>query len=279
MVTPLRIAFVEWPEGLSTYDTRWAELKDSVTAARPDILITNELPFGPWLADSAVFSEDEARLSLRTHDQGLEELTDLRLPAVISSRPVRSGKRLANEAFVLENGVIRPLHRKQYFPNEPGWFESEWYAGDDSDFGVAGVLGIKVGVLLCTEAMFNERARAYGKQQASLIVIPRASGVDIRPWKIAGAMAALVSGAYVVSSNRVGRSKSGTRFGGRGFAYAPHGRLLAGTTQANPVRTFELDPKTARIAQRAYPCYVPELNERRCCVTTVSAADSVHVRV
>src|SRR6185369_15792688 len=102
MVTPLRIAFVEWPEGLSTYDTRWAELKDSVTAARPDILITNELPFGPWLADSAVFSEDEARLSLRTHDQGLEELTDLRLPAVISSRPVRSGKRLANEAFVLE---------------------------------------------------------------------------------------------------------------------------------------------------------------------------------
>jgi N-carbamoylputrescine amidase len=70
------------------------------------------------------------------------------------------------------------LHRKQYFPNEPGWFESEWYSGDGSGFKVADVLGLKVGVLFCTEAMFNERARAYGKQGASLIVIPRASGVN-----------------------------------------------------------------------------------------------------
>jgi N-carbamoylputrescine amidase len=131
---------------------------------------------------------------------------------------VWSGKRLANEAFVLENGVVRPLHRKQYFPNEPGWFESEWYAGDSSGFGVAEVLGITVGVLLCTEAMFNERARAYGKQKASLIAVPRASGGDLASWKIAGAMASLVSGAYVVSSNRIGRSRGGAQFGGVGFA-------------------------------------------------------------
>jgi N-carbamoylputrescine amidase len=172
---------------------------------------------------------------------------------------VWNGKRLANEAFVLQNRAARPLHRKQYFPNEPGWFESEWYSGDDSGFGVAEIMGIKVGVLLCTEAMFNERARAYGKEQASLIVIPRASGMDINSWKIAGAMASLVSGAYVVSSNRVGRSNGGTRFGGGGFAYAPHGHLLAMTAPANPVQTLELDPKMSTLAQRAYPCYVPEL--------------------
>ena len=61
----LRIAFVEWPEGLSTDDPLWDELKDSVTVARPDILITNELPFGRWLADSAVFSREEAHPSDR----------------------------------------------------------------------------------------------------------------------------------------------------------------------------------------------------------------------
>jgi N-carbamoylputrescine amidase len=255
----LRIAFVEWPEGLSTGDDQWAALKDSVTAAHPDILITNELPFGAWLSDSEVFSEDEAHVSLRAHEKGLEGLSDLDLPAVISSRPVWNGTRLANEAFVLENGAVRPLHRKQYFPNEPGWFESQWYAGDTSGFCVAEVLGIRVGVLLCTEAMFNERARAYGKQEASLVVIPRASGVDIEPWKIAGAMASIVSGAYVVSSNRVGRSKGGTRFGGGGFAYAPQGRLLALTVPNNPVQTVELDLKVSAFAQRAYPCYVPEL--------------------
>lgn len=255
----LRIAFVEWPEGLSVYDRGWGELKQSIAAARADILITNELPFGRWLADRRDFSEDEAHLSLRAHQQGLEGLIDLRLPAVISSRPVRNGKGLANEAFVLENGTVRPLHRKQYFPEEPGWFESQWYAGDGSGFRVAEILGIKVGVLLCTEAMFNEHARAYGKQQASLIVIPRASGVSIASWKLAGAMASLVSGAYVVSSNRVGTSPSGARFGGGGFAYAPHAQLLAETAPDHPVETLELDPQVSAAARREYPCYVPEL--------------------
>jgi N-carbamoylputrescine amidase len=255
----MRIAFVEWPEALSTTDAQWKQLKDSASAVRPDILITNELPFGPWLADSAVFSKSEAHLSIRAHEKGLEGLIDLALPAIISSRPVWNGNRLANEAFVLESGTARPLHRKQYFPSEPGWFESQWYAGDDSGFGVAEIIGIKVGVLLCTEAMFNERARAYGKQEATLVVIPRATGTDIKSWKIAGAMASLVSGAYVVSSNRVGRSRGGTHFGGGGFAYAPRGRLLAMTAPANPVQTLELDPKIAASAQRAYPCYVPEL--------------------
>ena len=258
-MTALRIAFVEWPESLSTNDAAWQKSRGSVIAARPDILVTNELPFGSWLADAPMFSEVEAQLSIRAHEKGLEELIDLNLPAVISSRPVWNGKRLANEAFVLENGILRALHRKQYFPNEPGWFESEWYAGDASGFGVAEVLGLTLGVLVCTEAMFNEHARAYGKRQASLLVIPRASGTNIGPWKIAGAMASLVSGAYVVSSNRIGRSKGGTEFGGGGFAYAPQGRLLSVTTPANPVGTLELDPKEAAFAQRSYPCYVPEI--------------------
>src|SRR5215471_11348410 len=151
----MRIAFVEWPEALSTAEAQWAELKNSVEAAQPDILITNEMPFGPWIAEGAVFSADEARLSILAHEKGLEGLIDLAAPAIISSRPVWNGSRLANEAFVLENGAVRPLHRKHYFPNEPGWFESEWYAGDGSGFDVAEIMGIKVGVLLCTEAMFN----------------------------------------------------------------------------------------------------------------------------
>lgn len=259
MVNTLRIAFVEWPEALFVQDEKWARLKDSITAAHPDILVTNELPFGPWLADGAVFSDDDAVLSQRAHDKGIEGLIDLGLPAVISSRPVSYGKRLANEAFVIEGATVRPLHRKQYFPNEQGWFETEWYAADRSGFDVAEIQGIKVGVLLCTEAMFNEHARAYGKQNASLIVIPRATGENQESWKIAGAMASLVSGAYVVSSNRIGRSRCGTNFGGGGFAYAPQGKLLATTTPTNPVQILELDPNIAIFARRDYPCYVPEL--------------------
>jgi len=252
----VRIAFVEWPEGLTTDHPQWSELKSSVSGARPDILVTNELPFGPWIAENEIFSEEAAKASIRAHEEGLAGLINLNVSAVISSRPVWNGTRLANEAFVLEKGAVRPLHRKQYFPNEPGWFESEWYGSDGSGFDVGEVLGIKVGVLLCTDAMFNEYARSYGRQGASLIVIPRASGTSLESWKLAGAMAALVSGAYVVSSNRVGRSKGGTQFGGGGYAYAPGGRLLCMTDSSHPIQFVDLDLKVVEAAQRDYPCYV-----------------------
>lgn len=258
-MTCRRVAFVEWPEGLTAGDAHWDAIEAALAASRPDILVTNELPFGPWLADSPDFSQAEAERSIRAHEEGVERLIGLGVPIILSSRPVWNGARLANEAFVLADGHVRPLHRKQMFPNEPGWFESAWYAGDNSGFAVAEILGIKTGVLLCTEAMFNEHARFYGRQGASLIVIPRASGMDLEPWKTAGAMAALVSGAYVVSSNRVGPSSGATRFGGGGFAYAPGGELLAVTDRDHSLLTFDLDPGVAATAQQGYPCYVGEI--------------------
>jgi N-carbamoylputrescine amidase len=255
----MRVTFVEWPEGLTVPSTEWDKLKLGIQAEQTDLLVTNELPFGPWIAEDATFSRKSALLSISAHDQGLEGLRELALPAVISSRPVWDGERLANEAFVLEGNWIRALHRKQYFPDEPGWFEREWYSGDGSGFYVAEILGIKIGVLLCTEAMFNEHARHYGRDEAALIVLPRATGIDITQWHTAAAMAGLVSGAYVVSSNRVGLSKLGTRFGGCGFAYEPPGRLVSVTGSDTPIRTIELDLGVPRQARGQYPCYVPEL--------------------
>jgi N-carbamoylputrescine amidase len=76
-------------------------------------------------------------------------------------------------------------------------------------------------------------------------------------------MAALVSGAYVVSSNRVGQSKGGIHFGGSGFAYAPQGRLVEVTTSTCPIRILDLDPTVSLSAQGEYPCYVPERNAEK----------------
>jgi N-carbamoylputrescine amidase len=89
LVKSVRIAFVEW---LSRRYRRTARsgisFKDSITAVRQEILVTNEPLFGPWLADSAAFSQEKAHFSVHTHEKGLEGLIDLGLPAVISSRPV-----------------------------------------------------------------------------------------------------------------------------------------------------------------------------------------------
>jgi len=260
----MRVSFVEWPDGLRPGRSEWARIAKQVVDASSDVLITNELPFGPWIASDSVFDHDTAAASLTVHEHGIAALFELGLPAVLSSRPVWEGNRLANEAIILEDGAVRGVHRKQLFPDEPGWYETSWYGTSSNEFETASMAGLSTGVLLCTEAMFTEHARGYGLSGAILIAVPRATGVSTRPWHIAGAMAALSSGSYVVSSNRTGQAGSRSpRFGGSGFAYAPGGELIGITSPTNPLVTFNLDPEKSRSARLDFPCYVEELNRRQ----------------
>ncbi|MBB5711856.1 carbon-nitrogen hydrolase family protein [Sphingomonas xinjiangensis] len=254
-----RVAVVQWPDRLAVGDHSWITIRAAVTAAQPDILVTNELPFGSWLASRPSFVAGLARQSILDHDAGLEALMALGLPAVVSSRPVQEGGRLANEAVLIDSREVRGFHRKQYFPQEEGWHEAEWYRTEARDFATVTASGLRVGVLLCTEAMFNEHARAYGRSGAQLIAIPRATGSSHEAWHLAARMAALVSGCYVASSNRVGSgTRGGPTFGGEGFAYGPDGSLLGTTTSERPMLTFELDPAKVLEARTEYPRYVAE---------------------
>lgn len=251
-------AFVEWPEGLEPHGPAWDAVRRQVEVARPDILVTNEMPFGPWLASDGLFDADAAARNVALHEDGLEALRGLGVPAIISSRPVWQRDRLANEAFVIEAGDINILHRKQFFPEEPGWYEASWFQGDTSGFAVHEVAGLKVGVLLCTELMFNEHARRYGRAGADLIVVPRATSTSQDQWVTAGAMGAIVSGCYVVSSNRSGASAKSPQFGGRGLAFAPDGTLLADTSSGKTLAILDLDAAVSQRQKSDYPCNVVE---------------------
>lgn len=251
----MRVGFVEWPECLEPGSPEWRRIASQVTDARPDFLITNELPFGSWIADQPEFDAKVAQGSVAVHATGCDALAALGIPAILSSIPVPAEGRLANEAVLIENGTARPIHRKQYFPQEPGWYEESWYVPGKSGFIATTAAGLGVGVMLCTDAMFNEHARGYGRQGAALIAIPRATGTATGNWLAAGKMAAIVSGSYVVSSNRSGR-RDGILFGGAGFAFAPDGELLASTDAANPLRIVEIDPERSIRQRKEYPCYV-----------------------
>ena len=69
-------------------------------------------------------------------------------------------------------------------------------------------------------------------------------------------MAAIVSGAYVITSNRVGRAASGPTFGGRGLAFAPDGTLIAETSLGRPLEVIDVDVDIARRQKAFYPCYI-----------------------
>jgi N-carbamoylputrescine amidase len=106
--------------------------------------------------------------------------------------------------------------------------------------------------------MFNEHARRHGREGADLIVVPRAAGLTHDDWIAAGAIAAIVSGCFVVSSNGVGRAEGGATFGGKGFAFAPDGALLSPTSAEYPIAVVDIDVDAARRLKLEYPCYVVE---------------------
>jgi len=239
----------------------WRALAERVGAVKPDLLLLNEMPFGPWIAagerpDPAVFEE-----SCRLHEQGLLHLDELGAAVVLGTRPLQSGGRRINDAFVwTRTGGLRSVHSKQYFPDEEGYYEARWFEAGERHFDVAEAGAARVGFLICTEVMFNEHARRYGRQGAQLIVVPRAVGGGSLPrWLVAVRMAAIVSGCYVLSSNRGGRDARGQAFGGCGWVVDPRGELLGETSADSPVTFCDVDLEAVRRAQGEYPCYVREL--------------------
>ena len=254
----MRVGFVAWPDGLHPAGTAWERLREEIDKASLHLLITNELPFGNWLAAKGQFDEAAAKESIAIHEEGLASLRKLHVPFVVSSRPVWAGEKLSNEGFAIDREGISSLHHKQLFPSEEGWHETTWYRPGQTGFAPRSVSGLTIGMLLCTELMFNEHARAYGRANCELIAVPRATGLSNEKWFTAGAMAAIVSGAYVISSNRIGQSADGPAFGGRGYAFAPDGTLLAETTSGNALAVIDIDPSRARRQKFEYPCYIRE---------------------
>lgn len=263
----MKITYIESPESLVPESTQWEQLKQQILAESTDVLVTNEMPFGQWLAAQPLFSELHAKASVIAHQQGVEALKQLNIPLVISSRPLFHKHKLVNEAFALFENTYHAIHHKHYFPEEAGFYEHTWFEIGKEGFEVIHTPLLTVGTLLCTELMFNEHARSYKHQGAQLIVAPRATPVDseqsLQQWKTAAAMAAIVSGCYVVSSNRVGAYSDDLVFEGKGFAFAPDGSLISETSLENPVVSFDMDLQVVKNQQKQYPCYVREITSAK----------------
>jgi len=256
----MRIAVCESDPEMMPGDGSWQTLTEQAQTAKADLFLLNEMAFGSWISasprpDSAVLSE-----SRLVHDYGIAMFGSLAAPTVMSSRPVDENGTSVNQGFIWHEGEVTPVHNKQFFPQEPGYYEASWFRRGKSHFRIGEALDLQVGFQICTEIMFNEWSRYYGHHGAHIIVVPRAVGAEsLSRWKTALSMAAIVSGCYVLSSNRSGADSNGQVFGGHGWIFDPLGDCIAETSQESPVVYVEFDKTLVERAQSEYPCYVEEL--------------------
>ena len=256
----MKVGVCEAPPELEVGTPAWEELCRRVRQESPDLFVLNEMPFGRWIAAAPEFDRGPWEDAVAAHENGLARLGELGASAVAGSRARELEGRRVNEAFLWSaDAGVRGIHTKQFFPDEEGYHEARWFEGGERHFHVAEQAGFKAGFLLCTEMMFNERARAYGRDGAQLILSPRAVGeASLRRWLVAMRMAAVVSGCYVLTSNRGGTDANGQLFGGRGWIIDPAGDLVAQTSADTPVAFHDIDLEFVERAQKEYPCYVKE---------------------
>lgn len=254
--TVLRAAILDPDETMTTFKAGVCE-SPGVPHEAAHLFLLNEMPFGPWVASRPAFDEALWKESLAAHRDGMANLSRLGATYVAGTQPVERGTRM-NEAFLWSGSGLEPVHTKQYFPDEEGYYEARWFKAGDRNFRIADAGGLRCGFLICTELMFNEHARRYGREGAHVILVPRAVGVtSLDRWLVAMRMAAIVSGCYVLSSNR-GGVENGQVFGGRGWIIDPRGDVVAETSAETPVVYAEIDTDVVAKAQREYPCYVRE---------------------
>jgi N-carbamoylputrescine amidase len=87
----MRVGFAEWPEALEPLGTDWAELAERVGSVHIDLLVTNELPFGRWIAADSTFDRQIAQASVDVHSAGLSSLSKLDVSS--GDRPDRDSPR------------------------------------------------------------------------------------------------------------------------------------------------------------------------------------------
>jgi N-carbamoylputrescine amidase len=205
--------------------------------------------------EDKVFDQARWADALARSDAWLERLPELGAEHVVGARPVGGGGRRFNQGYIWSAaGGLTPLRRKYFLPDEPGSWEARWFDRGDPTFPAFHAGDLVFGLNICTELWALETYGAYVEQAVQVILSPRATAAaTAAKWMSVGVVAAVRSGAFCLSSNRVELTGA---CGGMGWIVSPQGQVLATTSAGSPCATIDIDLAASAAARAGYPCSV-----------------------
>lgn len=255
----MKVTVCEFRDSMGEVKDDWDGLVNHVKKNGSEYVLLPEMPFSPWMAWTDEVDENVWSEAVRSHADWLEQFEELGNVIVMGSRPVMDNETPYNEGYLWhwEEGY-EAVHKKYYLPDEPGFWEASWYRRGQKEFEAAQTEGTKIGFLICTEIWYTEHARKYARNGIHILACPRATELSTADkWMAGGRAAAVMSGAYCLSSNRVGEN-NGVTWGGHGWIIDPNGEVLGVTSKEEPYVTREIDLANAEKAKSTYPRYVME---------------------
>ena len=248
----MRVTVCELPHDPGTLAGAWDELCRHSAGHRSELVLLPEFAWIPPLWEEE--HPDPARWAAAEalSDRWLERLPELGARYVAGSRPVTQDGKRYNQGYLWSPaGGLMPLRRKFFFPDEPGAWEARWFEAGDPEFPAFQAGPLTFGMNICTELWALETHATYAGLPVQMILTPRATGAATTAnWLSAGVVAAVRSGAFSVSSNRVDPSGA---CGGVGWIIDPDGRILAQTSAVAPCRTGDVDLARSDAARHSYP--------------------------
>ncbi len=141
-----------------------------------------------------------------------------------------------NSAAVIDaNGRLLPTYHKTHIPQDPLFYERNYFKAGESGYKIYHTKFGKIAVLICYDQWFPEAARAATMLGADIIFYPTAIGTIVGEagfegdwhdaWETVMRGHAIANSVYVVAVNRVGREDK-LQFWGQSFVCDSFGKVL-----------------------------------------------------
>lgn len=251
----MRVTVCELPHEPTELLRAWEALTEHTTGESSELVLLPEFAMVDAVWEAERFDAARWSAAESASERWSTRLRELNAAYVVGTRPITAEGRRFNEGYLWSRADgIMPLRRKAFVPDEPGSWEARWFERGDAVFPAFHAGALSFGLNICTELWALENYADYAAGGVQAVLSPRATArATTAKWLSAGVVAAVRSGAFSLSSNRVEPTGA---CGGVGWVIGPDGDILAATNPEAPYATVDID-LTATIAARAsYPRYV-----------------------
>ena len=251
----MRVTVCELPHEHTALQTAWAALCEHTWRQSSELVLLPEFAMVEPVWEMEQFDLARWNDAEALCESWLSGLTELDAAHVVGTRPTTIDGRRFNEGYLASaaDGVV-PLRRKFFLPDQPGGWEARWFDSGDPIFPAFHAGGLSFGLNICTELWALESYAAYPRCGVQAILSPRATAAaTTAKWLSVGVVAAVRSGAFSLSSNRVDPTGE---CGGVGWIISPDGEILATTSRDVPFVTIDIDLTEPVAARASYPRYI-----------------------
>jgi N-carbamoylputrescine amidase len=222
----------------------WSRLLAHARSEHSELVLLPEMPFCPWLAESASFTAHSWYAAVAAHDQFEARFPEISPTSLAGTRPVDFGNGRHNVAFLwdAERG-LRTIHAKSHLENREGAWEPVWYVSSPADYTAVEIGSSRSAFLIGAELLASDAVEQYSRDGVTLILTPRSTpAADLKQWLEVARSAAQRGHFFCVSSNRAPD--------GGGWVIDPEGNVMATTDEARPFVTVDLQfPVLRRVAR------------------------------